>query len=219
LILVFATTMAGLFLLLPFIAVGTQWREFGRKGTSLLYFSCLGFGFMLFEVSLIQQLALFLGYPTYSLSVTLATILVASGAGSALAERFVDRSRSAATVLLAGISLLTIVYLLLGPFMIEKLIVLPLSARIVIAIAAITPLGLCLGGFMPMGLAALTKLTASPEQYIAWSWAINGFFSVIGSVGTTILSMMFGFRIVLVLGLVTYAIATLALRNLAADSD
>jgi hypothetical protein len=217
LIIVFAGAMAGMFLLVPFLSIRDQWSAFGRKATSVLYFACLGFGFMLFEVSLIQQLALFLGYPTYSLSVTLATILVASGAGSFLAEKFVDRARSAVLVLLGAMTVLTVVYLLAGPTMIDTLIVLPLGARIAISVVAIMPLGLCLGGFMPMGLAAIAKLGPSAEQYIAWSWAINGFFSVIGSVGTTILSMMFGFRIVLILGLATYALAAIALRRLSAD--
>jgi predicted membrane-bound spermidine synthase len=218
-IIALAAVMAGVLLLVPFFVVREQWSAFHRKTTSLVYFSCLGFGFMLFEISLIQQLSLFLGYPTYSLSVTLATILVASGIGSFLAEKFVDRARTASVALLGALAALTIIYLVFGPAMIDRLIVLPLAVRIVIAIAAIAPLGLCLGGFMPMGLAALTRLAPSPEQYIAWSWAINGFFSVIGSVGTTILSMIFGFRVVLVLGLATYTIAVLALRRLSADSS
>ncbi len=217
-IIVLAAILAALLLIAPFIAIHDQWGEFQRKSTSLLYFACLGFGFMLFEVSLIQQLALFLGYPTYSLTVTLATILVASGIGSFMAERFVDRARTAALVLLGALAVLTVAYLALGPIVIDRLIILPLSARIAIAVLALTPLGLCLGGFMPMGLATLTRLSPAPEQYIAWSWAINGFFSVIGSVGTTILSMIFGFRIVLLLGLATYTIAVLALRRLADDA-
>jgi hypothetical protein len=39
---------------------------------------------MLIEVSLIQRLTLFLGYPTHSLTVTLFALLVSSGIGSLL---------------------------------------------------------------------------------------------------------------------------------------
>jgi hypothetical protein len=43
---------------------------------------------------------------------------------------------------------------------------------------------------------------------------VNGFFSVLGSVLTTILSMSYGFRTVLVLALATYAVAILVLRRI-----
>jgi len=49
---------------------------------------------------------------------------------------------------------------------------------------------------------------------VAWGWAVNGFFSVIGSVLTTILSMTFGFRVVLMLGFATYVVAAIALRGI-----
>lgn len=47
---------------------------------------------------------------------------------------------------------------------------------------------------------------------MAWGWATNGFFSVIGSVLTTILAMTYGFANVLLAGLVAYSVAVVALR-------
>ena len=49
---------------------------------------------------------------------------------------------------------------------------------------------------------------------MAWGWAVNGFASVIGAVLTTILAMTFGFNVVLVLALVVYLVALVALRAL-----
>jgi fucose permease len=43
---------------------------------------------------------------------------------------------------------------------------------------------------------------------VAWCWAVNGFFSVIGSTATTMLSMTFGFDRTMLIGLVLYAVAT-----------
>ena len=72
-----------------------------------------------------------------------------------------------------------------------------LGVRVVVAILLLAPLGLCLGMFMPLGLGAVAAPDATTtEEYVAWAWAVNGFFSVIGSVLTTILSMTFGFRLV-----------------------
>ena len=75
------------------------------------------------------------------------------------------------------------------------------------------PLGALLGAFMPLGLATVSRLAPQKPAYLAWGWAVNGFFSVIGSVLTTILAMTIGFRAVLLLGLAAYGVATLALRS------
>ena len=49
---------------------------------------------------------------------------------------------------------------------------------------------------------------------MAWGWAVNGFFSVIGSVLTTMLSMTFGFRAVQLGAVAMYGIAVLAFTSL-----
>ncbi|MGH9259181.1 MAG: hypothetical protein ACRD08_04665, partial [Acidimicrobiales bacterium] len=76
LLLVLATVLAAVFLLLPFVTMRKVWMALPRKGTSAVYFTALGLGFMFFEITLIQRLILFLGYPTYSLTVTLASLLI-----------------------------------------------------------------------------------------------------------------------------------------------
>ena len=63
-----------------------------RKGISAVYFAALGLGFMFFEITMIQRLVRFLGYPTYSLTVTLASILVFTGLGALVSKRFADRT-------------------------------------------------------------------------------------------------------------------------------
>ena len=71
-----------------------------------------------------------------------------------------------------------------------------LAVRVIVSLIVLAPLGLCLGMFMPLGLSLVGKLSEHADEYIAWSWAVNGFFSVIGSVLTTILSMSYGFSAV-----------------------
>src|SRR5207248_1759034 len=87
LLLVVAVVLAAIFLLLPFVAVRSIWRGFPRKPRSALYFASIGLGFIFFEITLIQRLTLFLGYPTYSLTVTLASILIFTGVGAFLSSR------------------------------------------------------------------------------------------------------------------------------------
>lgn len=210
---------AALFLLAPFVAVRRKWRALPAKTTSAVYFSALGLGFMFYEVTMIQRLVQFLGYPTLSLTVTLAAILVSTGIGALASHRFTERPKTALPVVLGVLAVLTVFYqfalpgLLTGP-----LLSWPTAGRILFSVVILAPLGLCLGTFMPLGLARVASLTGFAEEYVAWSWAVNGFFSVIGAVLTTILSMAFGYRAVQFAALVLYAIAVAAFTRLPSPS-
>ena len=54
-----------------------------------------------------------------------------------------------------------------------------------------------LGMFLPTGIDRARAMAAvsgaDKGRLVAWCWAVNGFFSVIGSTSTTMLSMTFGF--------------------------
>ncbi len=97
-----ALAFAAVFLLLPFVAIRDTWVTLPRKARSALYFAALGLGFIFFEVTLIQRLTLFLGYPTYSLTVTLMSILIFTGIGALLSDRWKDRPRARAAVAARG---------------------------------------------------------------------------------------------------------------------
>jgi hypothetical protein len=214
LLLALATVLAAVFLLLPFVTMRKVWRALPRKSTSAVYFAALGFGFMFFEITLIQRLVLFLGYPTYSLTVTLASLLIFTGVGALLSGRLKARPDAVVKVLAPAILALGAAYLFLLPVLTEALLTTPLGLRIVAAFVVLAPLGIALGMFMPLGLGAVAGLTDHGEEYVAWGWAVNGFASVIGSVLTTIIAMVFGFNAVLALAVVVYLVALASLRRL-----
>jgi spermidine synthase len=214
LLLVIAATLAAVFLLLPFVTMRKVWRELPRKPTSAAYFTALGFGFMFFEITLIQRLVLFLGYPTYSLTVTLASLLMFTGIGALLSARLKGHVQSAAKAMAVVVVALGLAYLFLLPMLTDALLTAALGVRVIVAFLVLAPLGLLLGMFMPLGLGAVSALTGHGQEYVAWGWAVNGFASVIGSVLTTIIAMMFGFNVVLALATVTYLLALVALWRL-----
>jgi len=213
-LLVIAALFAATFLLLPFLAIRETWRALPYKGTSGVYFACLGIGFMLFEIALIQKLTLFLGYPTYSLTVTLMALLVSTGIGALVLGPRAERGDGVLRAVGVTLALLTAYYAFGIGYVVDAFVGAPLPLRIALAVVMIVPLGICLGTFMPAGLARVAALTEHQSQYVAWGWAVNGFFSVLGSVLTTILSMSYGFRAVLLLALATYAVAILVLRRI-----
>ena len=214
LLLVIATLMAAVFLLLPFLAMRRVWTKLPRKGNSALYFAALGLGFMFFEITLIQRLTLFLGFPTYSLTVTLASLLIFTGVGALLSARVKHDINRAAKVLAPVIVTLGAAYLFLLPLATDALLSAPLAVRFLFTFVVLAPLGICLGMFMPLGIGAVSELTDHGAEYVAWGWAVNGFASVIGSVLTTIIAMSYGFNTVLVLAVGAYLVAIAALGRL-----
>jgi spermidine synthase len=213
-LLVVTTGFGGAFLLAPLLARRQVWRTIPYKGNTAVYFGALGLGFMFLEVSLIQRLTLFLGYPTYSLTVTLFALLVSTGLGSLLSEG-AARNRNRSLVLLGGgIAALVAFYVVVLPPLVDVCIGWPMLARAGLTIVLLAPLGLILGVFMPLGLRTLADLSEHPEEYVAWGWAVNGFFSVVSSVLSTVLAMTFGFDVIMGLALGTYALGIVAMLRI-----
>ncbi len=214
LLLLIAAVFAVSFLLLPFVVVRKEWRAMPAKGSSAVYFAALGLAFMLYEITMIQRLTEYLGFPTYSLTVTLASILVFTGLGALLSNRFAADPKAVILPLLGVLALLTAFYRFALAPITDATLSAPFAVRVLLAFAILAPLGLCLGMFMPLGLRTVGGMTAHADEYVAWAWAINGVFSVIGSVLTTILSMTLGFRSVQLLALCLYLVAGATLWRL-----
>jgi spermidine synthase len=164
----------------------------------LLYFACLGAGFIVIEVVLIQKCVLFLGHPAYALTVVLFALLLWSGLGSFASGRFPDAVlvRPLRWAILAVAGLVVLAVLLLSPLF-YALVHLAAPWRILITVAALAPLGLALGMPMPTGIRLLHQ--RAPEL-IPWAWGVNGAASVLGSVGAVALAMVAGFDLALLVG-------------------
>ncbi len=67
---------------------------------SLVLFAAIGLGFLVLEVSLVQRFVLFLGFPTYALSVVLFALLLFAGLGALLTTRW-SQPRRALTLTLS----------------------------------------------------------------------------------------------------------------------
>ena len=212
-LLCFASVFAAVFILLPTLAIRDVWTVIPYKANAALYFSALGLGFMFIEVVLIQKLTLFLGYPSYSLTVTLFSLLISSGVGSLLSERYSAQRNRALFSLVSFLALLTLTIYFAFPVISGLFATSGLAARIVVASVCMAPVGLCLGAFMPIGIATISALTPHKQEFIAWAWAINGFFSVVASVLSTILSMTLGFHWVFVIALLIYVVGVTALSR------
>jgi spermidine synthase len=182
---------------------GARRGGFGRTLGILGYFLAIGLGFMLFEISLIQRFILYLGYPTYSLSVVLFALLTFLGIGSYLSRFWVGKERIAlptAFVVLAGFTLFLIYGL---PALQDWTLDQSLTVRVVITLIILAPLGITLGIFFPLGI---RRANALHRDLVPWAWGINGCASVTAAVLAVVLAMSHGFVFVWILSLFIYLI-------------
>jgi len=173
------------------------------RGRALLHFASLGAGYFLVEIATLQRFVLYLGHPTWSLTVNLPAFLVFSGLGAFLAGRLGLGQRGAAVAAGAVVVLLAVHALWLPGFLASTLAA-PESVRILLACTLTAPLALCMGMPFPIGLALVGG--AAPGSVPA-ALGVNGATSVLASVLGILLAMEFGFTAVIGLAAVLYGVA------------
>ena len=206
--------LAAILLLLPFVLVRDTWKQLPHKANTAPIFALLGLAFIAFEIVLIQRFSLMLGYPTYSLTVTLMAILLSTGVGALVSERWHHTPRRMLGWLAVAVVALGSFYAFAVPSFESSLLGWPLLAKAGFVALLCAPLGFCLGMFMPLTISLVARDSTHTREYVAWGWAINGFFSVIGSTLTTMVSMTFGFRAVLFGSVILYLVVVALLARL-----
>jgi len=212
LLLISLTALGALLILGPLVSFGRR-GGVGRRPErigSMVYFLGVGLGFMLFEISLIQQFVLFLGYPTYSLSVTLASLLLSLGLGSYVSRRWMGHERVVLPAAVGLIALFTLLYAYGLPLVQGPLLGTPLAVRSLATVLLIAPLGLVMGTFFPLGIRRVADLHV---DLVPWAWGINGCASVTGGVLAVALAITYGFTMVWFLSVLLYALGTVALLS------
>lgn len=206
LLLAQVTIIAAVFMLLPLTRVARSARDAPHRAARLGYFAALGLGFIMVEIALLSRFTVFLGQPVYTFAVVLASLLVFTGVGSALSQRFHAAPLALLQRALPGAVAVIALTALAIPVLFDAALGLSLLARVVIAVAVLAPLGVTLGIPLPTGLRLLDH---EATALVPWAWGVNGFFTVIGTVLALIAGMTFGFRFVLVTGAACYVLAWL----------
>jgi hypothetical protein len=170
----------------------------------LLYFLAIGAGYILIEVALIQKFVLFLGHPTYALTVVIFSLLVSSGIGSYASGKVIGSSAARWRAVLGGIALLIALLAVDVTVLLPKAITLPIAWKVVVSVALIFPAGFLMGMPFPTGLARLEKWHSVS---VRWAWSLNAASSVLGSVAALVLAIYWGLVQTLLIGGVLYLIA------------
>ena len=208
-----AAALSVLFIILPLYLFQRSGLHAQGKYQLLLYFFSLGLAFILIEIVFIQKFTLFMGNPTYSVTVVLFSLLVSAGCGSFLSGHFKKYPQKALIFVIAAIVGLCWLQVVLGPVIFNACLGYPMPVRILISILMLFPLGLVMGMPFPLGL-TLTNLVA--QRLIPWVWGINGYATVIGSVLCVILALSFGFKAVIFFACGIYVFGLIAILQVKA---
>ena len=190
-----------------------------RSGHSLrvLYFIAIGLGYIMVEIAFIQRFVLFLGYPTYALTVVVFLMLLSSGAGSVVSRRWFSEP-TRVSLALAFIVAALLIYVFALPHLLEAMIGLSFTAKLLMSALLLVPLGFAMGMPFPSGLRALTSSESSHPSHprhgaVEWAWAMNAASSVLGSVLAIVIAIQFGLTAALACGAAAYVMALLLLST------
>jgi hypothetical protein len=178
----------------------------------LLYFICIGAGYILIQVALIQKFILFLGHPTYALTVIIFSMLLSSGLGSYYSRRLIAGSNARLHAVLLLISIAVTVLAFVASPISEFGAGWPLPFKALVTVCLIAPAGFLMGIPFPTGL---TRLEQQFPQGVRWAWALNAAASVLGSVSAICLAIYIGLRATVLVGALLYlgALAVVSLRS------
>jgi hypothetical protein len=199
-----------------FLVVPLLLASEARSGRSLrlLYFIAIGLGYILAEIAFIQRFVLFLGNPTYALTVVVFLMLLSSGLGSVLSRRWFHHPTRVAWAM-AFIVVALVMYVRALPHLLEALVGLPFVSKLLLTALLLIPPGFAMGMPFPSGLRALSPQDSRLEKYgaVEWAWAMNAASSVLGSVLAMVIAIQFGLNVTLACGAGAYVVAMLLLRT------
>ncbi len=203
----FVVVMSGLLLGLPLLRRrAARMERVPGAWAGLLYVACLGYGYLAVEVVLIHELVLFVGHPTYAITVVVLALLLMSGLGSGFIQRWPGEVLTKRLHIVLGVVLAlgALQAWLVPPLLHTFALGLPISVRLGLTFLALAPLGFVMG--MPFPL-AMRIIPEKASGIVPWAWALNGLMSVTASLGTVIISRLWGYSQAFAVALAFYVVA------------
>jgi hypothetical protein len=199
-----AVLIAVLVLLVPLAAPGRIRAPVAGVMRAVVYFPALALGFLFIEIFLIEKASFWLGDRTNGFALVLTGMLVFSGLGSVLSERFAARPVAGMAIVAAVVLAWCAAMLLaLQPLMLATL-AWPFAARACLLLVLIAPVSVALGLPFPLGLNR-----AGTGGFLPWAWGLNGAFSVVATPLANLIARELGFSRVLLCAAILYGIALL----------
>ncbi len=208
--LVQVTVVAFILIILPLLLIKrTTFVQASNKLPVFLHFGAIGIGFMFMEMVYIQQFTKFMGDPIYSTAAALTSILVFAGIGSS--SQYIIPWTPEKRIVISGVIVTAIAMFYLASLdtILAMFIDWPTQARFLVTVLLLMPPSYFKGWLFPSGLAILEK---QDSPLTPWAWGVNGFVSVGAAPLAVMLSMSYGFGLVMILAAMTYSIAVATVK-------
>jgi hypothetical protein len=209
-----AIILAGIFIVLPLVPAIRMPGKRLEQINVLCFFSALGFGFMLFEMGLLQRLTVYLAHPVWASATVLSGFLLFGGVGSSLSTLISKRLGVVHLAVIAGVVTAGITVVWFTEWLLTLTGGLELPFRIATTYLLLAPLAVPMGMVFPLGLKRLGKVQ---PRWIAWAWSANGFTSVLATLCAPALAMQWGFDLVVWLAIGCYFLSALFSLKLPED--
>ncbi len=196
---------------LAFSKVGRE--SWDGKAAFVCYFACLGAGFIAIELIFIQLFHKLVGFPLYTYVTVVFAFLISAGIGSYVTDIYKLHERRFARFIpfilipIYGFILLSVEGLLLNYFLQWSTLM-----RMVISVIMILPLGFFMGMPFALGIASSHE---KGRGAVGWAWAVNGLFTVLGSVVSVVVAIYIGFFTTLMIAFGIYLLAGVLLSRFA----
>ena len=200
LLLIVALGACGCYIVVPFVRLAKR-MPLSTLTPPVTYFSAIGMGFMLIEISQMQRLMVFLGHPVYGLTVVLFTLLIFSGIGSATVGGFAPRPGAVIGRVVALLTTLMVAGLL-TPLVTTWARSEATDMRILVSVLLLAPPAFCMGMMFPLGLSIWRR----HSELLPFFWSANGITSMLASVLGMALSIEFGIAKTYALGTCLYVV-------------
>ncbi|MGH9407636.1 MAG: hypothetical protein ACRD3D_17590 [Terriglobia bacterium] len=183
----------------------------------IIYFVAIGLGFMLAEMSMMQQLSIFLGEPVYSLVVVLAGLILSAGIGSLVSDRLrLASGASARSPSIAAVIVLVAYAAVVLP-VIHRFVAGFLWERVALSLLLVAPCGFLMGFCFPVGLRWMAKLAR--EDSLPWMWALNGAAATLATFAAMFISMETSIETCVIAAAACYAVAAAFLPRKSGAAD
>ncbi len=200
---IFAVIMVGILFAIPFIfSAKTISNNNFNTSLILIYFGCLGFGYMLIEIALMNKFNVLISHPTLSISIILFSMLSAGGFGS-LATNKIKSDLKNLIIILLILNIIIFVYIIFVNTWLKSIDDSRFLYRTIKSILTLLPLSFFMGMPFPLGL----KVLKNENSIIPWIWSINSGMGVLGAMFAFIFALNFGFTYTLYIAFGIYLLA------------
>ncbi|MDN5874199.1 MAG: hypothetical protein L0H29_07460, partial [Sinobacteraceae bacterium] len=198
-----------IFIAVPLLKTSVRGAAWPGMSRDIIYFSCLGLGFIMFEVVFIQLFQKLIGFPPHTFVLVISTMLLSAGLGSICSRKVLAFFHFRPRPIFGVIVLYALVFIFSFQSLFHFLLAFPLPVRLVAGAAMIAPMAFFMGMAFPIGL---LRLGRDAPGAIPWAWGLNGFCTVLGGYLAIVVALLTNFVVVLGVAALIYGCALIVVR-------